>query len=142
MMNIYLDNCCMNRPFDDQSDRRIRLESEAVKVILSFCEQRRWHNIAQFEIEHIPDKARRKKLELVSGLVDNVIKIDRAISSRAKALEKKGMQAFDALHLACAENGAEVFLTVDDDLLKQALTIEDLKIAVNNPVTWLNEVMS
>ncbi len=141
MMNIYLDNCCMNRPFDDQSNRRIRLESEAVKVILSFCDQRRWHNIAKLEIEHIPDEKRRKKLELVSGLADNVIRIDRTTSSRAKTLEKKGMQAFDALHLACAENGADVFLTVDNNLLNRALTIDDLKIEVSNPVTWLNEVM-
>lgn len=28
-MRIYLDNCCFNRPFDDQSQIRIRLESEA-----------------------------------------------------------------------------------------------------------------
>ncbi|MCI5223558.1 MAG: PIN domain-containing protein [Candidatus Electrothrix sp. AR4] len=141
-MNLYLDNCCMNRPFDDQSDRRIRLESEAVKVILSFCEQRCWHNIAQFEIEQIPDNSRRTKLKLVSGQADSAIRIDRVISSRAKAFEKKGMQAFDALHLACAEDEADVFLTVDDDLRKRAVEIEDLKIPVSNPVAWLNEVLS
>jgi hypothetical protein len=28
-MKIYLDNCCFNRPFDDQSHPRIRLEAEA-----------------------------------------------------------------------------------------------------------------
>lgn len=28
-MRIYLDNCALNRPFDDQSHIRIRLESEA-----------------------------------------------------------------------------------------------------------------
>ena len=27
---IYLDVCCLNRPFDDQTQERIRLESEAV----------------------------------------------------------------------------------------------------------------
>ncbi|MCI5140493.1 MAG: PIN domain-containing protein [Candidatus Electrothrix sp. ATG1] len=136
-MNVYLDNCCMNRPFDDQSDRRIRFESEAVKVILSLCEQRRWHNIAQLEIDQVPDEDRRKKLQLLSGQSDDVITIDKTISSRAKELEGKGVQAFDALHLACAEDGADVFLTVDDKLLKQALDIDDLKVPVNNPVVWL-----
>jgi len=29
MMRVYLDNCCFNRPFDDQSQARIRLEAEA-----------------------------------------------------------------------------------------------------------------
>ncbi len=136
-MNIYLDNCCMNRPFDDQADRRIRFESEAVKVILSLCEQRSWHNIAQFEIDQIPDEDRRRKLQLVTGQTDDVITIDKAVSARAKEFEEKGIQAFDALHLACAEDGADVFLTVDDNLLKQALGIEDLKIPVHNPVLWL-----
>ena len=28
-MLIYLDNCCLNRPFDDQSQPRIKIESEA-----------------------------------------------------------------------------------------------------------------
>ena len=28
-MKVYLDNCCLNRPFDDQTQLRIRLESEA-----------------------------------------------------------------------------------------------------------------
>lgn len=28
-MRIYLDNCCFNRPFDDQKQLRIRLEAEA-----------------------------------------------------------------------------------------------------------------
>jgi hypothetical protein len=28
-MKLYMDNCCFNRPFDDQSQLRIRLESEA-----------------------------------------------------------------------------------------------------------------
>ena len=29
MMRVYLDNCCFNRPFDDQSSLTIRLETEA-----------------------------------------------------------------------------------------------------------------
>jgi hypothetical protein len=27
-MRLYLDNCCFNRPFDDQSQARVRLGSE------------------------------------------------------------------------------------------------------------------
>jgi hypothetical protein len=36
-MLIYLDMCGLKRPFDDQSQPRIRLESEAVLGLLS-CE--------------------------------------------------------------------------------------------------------
>jgi hypothetical protein len=33
---IYLDVCALCRPFDDQSQMRIRLETEAVQLILSY----------------------------------------------------------------------------------------------------------
>jgi len=29
MERVYLDLCCLNRPFDDQTQERIRLETEA-----------------------------------------------------------------------------------------------------------------
>jgi hypothetical protein len=32
-MRIYLDACCLNRPFDNQSQERVRLESEAIQAI-------------------------------------------------------------------------------------------------------------
>ena len=34
-MLIYLDMCCLKRPFDDQSQPRIRLETEAVLALLT-----------------------------------------------------------------------------------------------------------
>lgn len=34
-MRIYLDMCCLKRPFDDQSQPRIRLETEAVLALLA-----------------------------------------------------------------------------------------------------------
>ena len=34
-MRVYLDMCCLKRPFDDQSQPRIHLESEAVLALLS-----------------------------------------------------------------------------------------------------------
>ncbi len=145
-MKIYLDNCCLNRPFDDQSNLRVRLESEVVKVILQLCEQGQWQlvssTIAAFEIANTPDAARRKNLELISGLAAAVVRTDSATALRAKEFEAKGMQAFDALHLACAEREADVFLTVDDKLLKRALSIENLRIPVINPLKWLEGVLS
>ena len=32
-LKVYLDNCCFNRPFDDQSQLIIRLETEAILFI-------------------------------------------------------------------------------------------------------------
>ena len=41
-MKIYLDACCLNRPFDDQRQPRIRLEAEAISLILQNFHQRKW----------------------------------------------------------------------------------------------------
>lgn len=135
----------MNRPFDDQSDLRVRLESEAIKVILLLCEQKEWHlvssKVVEFEIAHTPDQMRRKKLESINSLSNSFVEINEFIASRAKEFENLGLQAFDAMHLACAENKADVFLTTDDKFLKQALKIGDLKIKISNPIPWLEEVL-
>ena len=47
----------------------------------------------------------------------------------------------DALHLACAEQGAvDVFLTTDDRLLRRARRhAQMLRIRVENPVSWYKE---
>lgn len=33
-MKIYLDNCCLNRPFDNQNQPHIHLETEAIILIM------------------------------------------------------------------------------------------------------------
>jgi hypothetical protein len=38
-MKLYLDNCCYNRPYDDQTQERIHLEGEAVLVIINKYKQ-------------------------------------------------------------------------------------------------------
>ncbi len=60
---------------------------------------------------------------------------------RAKLFESKGIVSFDALHLASAENNADVLLTVDDQFLKKAVNITQLKINVYNPLKWLEEAI-
>ncbi len=42
MAKVYLDACCLNRPFDDQTQDRIHLEAEAVLLILTHVESGRW----------------------------------------------------------------------------------------------------
>jgi hypothetical protein len=38
-MKLYLDVSCLNRPFDDQRQPRVRTESEAVLLILARIDQ-------------------------------------------------------------------------------------------------------
>jgi len=140
-----MDNCCLNRPFDDQSNLRIHLEAEAIKTIIVLVEQQKWDlvssKILKFEISKIADESRKKELMLMESLAGEVVQINTQIGVRANEFERLGIQSFDALHLACSENNADILLTVDDRLIKKALTINNLNISVRNPLIWLSEVL-
>jgi predicted nucleic acid-binding protein len=144
-MKIYLDNCCLNRPFDDQSRLRTHLEAEAIKTILTLVEQGQWELVSSqvlaFEISKIPDEYRKRELNLIAGLANDVIQVNADIAKRANEFEGQGLQAFDALHLACAEDNADIFLTVDDKFLNKARKITYLRINISSPLVWLNEVL-
>jgi hypothetical protein len=66
MPQVYLDVCCLNRPFDDQRQDRIRLEAEAVLLILEHCEAGEWQWISSVvveeEINNTPDRERRHRV--------------------------------------------------------------------------------
>lgn len=62
-MRIYLDNCCLQRPLDDQTHPRIRVETEAVFVVLAAVQAGEQSLLGSealdYEIRRIPDEARR-----------------------------------------------------------------------------------
>ncbi len=147
MTKIYLDTCCLNRPFDDQTQERIRLEAEAVLAILSRIEKGEWDWIGSEvlvdEIEQTPDTQKLSRARLLSGFIKQVVEIGEKETKRADELQREGFQVFDALHLACAESSkADVFLSTDDRLLKLAKKVSKrLKIQVMNPLAWVEEMI-
>lgn len=146
MPTVYFDVCCLNRPFDDQTQVRIRLEAEAVLVILAEIESGRWEwfssEVVDLEISKTPDPERRRRVELLASHTDRSIVVGEPEIERAQQFEAWGLSAFDALHLACAErSGADVFLTTDDAVLrKSTVYAEQLRVRVENPLVWLREV--
>ena len=68
-MKVYLDVSCLNRPFDDQGQARIRPEAEAVTLILDECERGAWRHVssqmAAIEIGAMPDADRRARVRLL-----------------------------------------------------------------------------
>lgn len=142
MLRIYLDVCCFNRPFDDQTQSRIRVETEAVLAILERCETEAWELIisemVETELAQIADQERRQRIEGALLMARSNIEVNDRIESRGEDLQKLGFQGFDAIHLACAETAqADVFLSTDDRLLRRAIRYRDqLTVAVENPATW------
>ena len=75
--------------------------------------------------------------------IHRVISVQVAEEKRGKEISALGLPAVDALHIACAESGgADVFLTTDDRLLRQATRLAaQLRVRVENPLTWIKELM-
>jgi hypothetical protein len=146
-MKIYLDACCLNRPFDDQSQERIRLESEAVLIILNRLHIGEWKWIGsealEIEIENTPNIERKNFLMKLLNGVHKHIKIRKQEIGRANRLKEIGFKPFDATHIACSESGSsDIFLTTDDKLLRLSRRMKiELNVRVANPLSWLTEVV-
>ncbi|GAB4463629.1 MAG: PIN domain-containing protein [Anaerolineales bacterium] len=95
------------------------------------------------EIEQTPDTQKQSRARLLSGFATQLLDVGEKEVKRAKELQKEGFQAYDALHLACAELAkADVFLSTDDRLLKLAKRISKrLKVRVMNPLAWVEEAV-
>ena len=143
---LYLDVCCLNRPFDDWSQERIRLEGEMVLSIMERVKAKQWQLISSEAIEaELAKMMNFEKLQNVQRLLNLAsasIVIDSGIDQRSHELEGLGFGLYDSFHIACAEiGGVDVLLTTDDRLLKRATRYaSSIKVAIANPVTWLMSV--
>ena len=139
-MNIYLDLCAYNRPFDDQTQPRILLETMGFLVIMSIVQTQKIQTFNSFVLEY--ENTRNPKLEnrqIIADILSEAslyIHYDSAIAQKALEIEQNGIKHFDALHLACADCArADFFVSCDDDLVKKANTIKGLNV---NVISLLN----
>lgn len=68
-MKIYLDNCCYNRPFDDQSQIRIHLETQAKLYIQSKIREGTYDLVWSYILDYENGKIHTRKnvLPLLPG---------------------------------------------------------------------------
>lgn len=146
-MKLYLDACCLNRPFDDQMQVRIRLEAEATLLIIFQIYALGWEwvgsEVLSYEIDQMPDHDRRLRVKSLMTNVTRRVPLEPATVTRAEELQPLGFGAYDALHVASAENaGAAVLLTTDDRLIRCARRNADaLAVRVSNPLNWIAETV-
>jgi predicted nucleic acid-binding protein len=146
MARVYLDACCLNRPFDDQRQPRIRLESEAVVFILARIQAGNdvWisSEVLDYELDQTPDLERRQRVQALTVDAGVRVELDNKVVERTQQITLYGFSTLDAAHIACAEAAqAEVFLTTDDKLLRRAQhNASRLYVDVTNPMVWLSEV--
>jgi hypothetical protein len=146
-MKLYLDVSCLNRPFDDQTQTRIRLESEAISLIFERIDAGHWEQvssqIAEIEIAAMSDAERRRRVTALLPGRKKRAALTPAMFRRGGQLESAGFKAADALHVAAAEAlGVDVLLSCDDRLCRRAARCrKKLCVHVRNPLSWLRENM-
>ncbi|HEW97322.1 MAG: PIN domain-containing protein [Candidatus Parabeggiatoa sp. nov. 3] len=149
MKKIYLDVCCFNRPFDEQTQERIKLEAEAILLILKRFELGEWQWISSetvdFEVAQMPSVERKNRVNsLMATISPDFILLDTYIIDRGEELEKQGFDVYDALHVACAEQGqADAFLTTDDKMCRLGTRYsQQLNVRIENPLKWFQEMIN
>ena len=140
-MRIYLDLCAFSRPFDDQNQLKIRLETEAKlfiqQGIMAGYYDLVWSYILEFENNQNKFDYKRntiydwKKLAKV-----HCVENDKIIEY-AEKLKNLNIRTKDALHIACGVYTNSSYLITTD---KQLFNLKLSDIIIINPLTFLNEV--
>ena len=144
-MKIYLDNCCFNRPFDDQSQIRIRIETEAKLKIQEEIRagkiQLIWSYILDYENNRNPYIERNVRISGWKKYAIQDIEENPEVLKTANLLNQIGIQKIDSLHISCAVfSKYDYFLTTDDKILQRADQVDYIKI--NDPIGFIKEVLS
>lgn len=138
-MLVYLDNCCFNRPFDDQSQMRVRLETEAKLAIQAEVRDGAvrlgWSYILDFENDSNPSEERKENIKIWRNFASIDTTESPEILNVAVDLVSQGFRKMDSLHLASAMAlQCDIFLTTDDGILKKRSKVDKIKIL--NPVEY------
>jgi predicted nucleic acid-binding protein len=141
-MRLYLDLCCFNRPFDDQGQLLVRIQTEAKlavqQSIRSGAHTLVWPAILDLENAGNPDAERKTAIAEWKALAEFDVAMTAAVERLAFALAGDGLKAMDALHIASAiEAGAGCFLTTDKQILRRMKS--DQRIHVLDPVDFIRE---
>jgi predicted nucleic acid-binding protein len=138
ILRVYLDNCCYNRPYDDQSQLRIEIETKAKLFVQQLILDRTLElvvsYISEMENSDNPFSARRVAIQdFFQYAAVNIAESDEILIT-ANKIKQMGLKTKDALHLASAISaGCDYFLTTDDRILKYS----EKRIAILNPVDFV-----
>jgi hypothetical protein len=135
---IYLDNCCFNRPYDEQTNLNVHLEAIAKisiqNEIIKGTFELAWSFMMDYEIMSNPFYDRR--IAFLNWKNIAVVDIDpiEEILAKGKYLVEKNIKRKDSLHIACAiKADCEYFLTTDHKILNK--NIPEIKLV--NPLDFI-----
>lgn len=151
-MRLYLDTNIYCRPLDNQKDKRIFNETEAIFTIIdrtsNFGTVIVSSDYVKFEIKRIYGELKRKN---VSGFEEvlcqvNVSSSKKLINLANNFMSECNLSALDSLHTAAAcVAKADYLLTCDDEItnasscIEESASIRGYKLKVRNPIKYLEE---
>ena len=145
-MRIYLDMCCYNRPYDDQSQLRVAMEAQSKLYIQNLIKDKQIELVSsymlRYECNNNPFEMRRNTiLNFIDQYAASFVDVDRRAEIEAKANEimKTGVKFKDACHVASAIYAkCEYFISTDIRLLK--FDTDEIKMVT--PIEFVTETES
>jgi len=140
---VYLDVCALSRPFDDQSYLRIKLETDAVNMILAKVKQGKYRllfsSVHIKEIEAYDNIMERLELQTILEKLGEKMNVNLSETrARAEELVNLGLGVADAAHVAFAEGAGALFISCDNKLIKKCLK-HKIKVWCGNPVAFCDK---
>ena len=137
VIRVYLDNCCFNRPYDEQNLLKIRLETQSKlniqQLVLDKKIELAWSFILEYENDENPFIERRKRIDEWRNFAVVDCDLTAEILEKSKELGKLGLKEKDSFHVACAIFGnADYFITTDVKIINKGIS----EIKVINPVEF------
>ena len=138
MTRIYFDNCCYNRPFDDQSQIKVWLETDAKLYIQKLVKDRTlelaWSFVLDYENSFNPYAERRERIQAWRHLAVHHCGYSVSMAEKTRSLMQLGLKQADASHIACAIlSQVDYFITTDKRVLNKYVA----EIQVVNPITFI-----
>jgi len=137
-LKIYLDNCCFNRPYDDQKQLKIEIETKAKLFIQNLVAEKKidlvWSYILDYE--NSLNTFNQKSMAIQKWQKLSICDVDETpnIINLSNEIRKSGIHNADSLHIACAiEAKCNYLITVD----KRVLKYKNKNIIICDPVEFL-----
>jgi len=142
-VRIYLDNCCYNRPYDDQTSIKISLETQAKLAIQEMIKLGKYALVSSETLEYEVDASPySSQVQIIKGFIQEntsfyVGKRKRDdVEKLAIEITQTGVKYYDACHVASAIIAdCEYFVTVD----KRLLNYQSDKVRIVSPIQFISE---
>ena len=143
-LKVYLDNCCFNRPYDDQNNLLVFLETEAKLFIQDLIHTEKlllvWSFVLEYENDANPFDERKRSIAVWKHLSAIDCDLCDEIADTARNLLTIGLRQKDASHIACAiYAGADFFITTDKKILNKPVQGINLINPIDFVRRYLNE---